>query len=119
MKAGSGSRAVSIAAIIALLSLPVLVTPVDALGLARFSANVTSGPAPLTVQFTDQTVPPDFQGSGYEWTWSFGDGSTSEERSPVHTFTTADTYTASLIVTNGIGPTTGTTATPNLSLIHI
>jgi len=51
--------------------------------VANFTANVTSGPVPLTVQFWDA--------SSYQptaWNWSFGDGTpNSTDRNPVHTYT--------------------------------
>jgi len=49
-----------------------------------------------------------FSGSGegdtsdYEWYWDFGDGETSEEQNPTHTYDTPDTYEVYLIVTDGI-----------------
>lgn len=52
------------------------------------------GPAPLTIQFTD-TSP----GYVYEWAWKFGDGATSTEQSPEHTYHNyPGTYTAELMV---------------------
>jgi PKD repeat protein len=62
---------------------------------ADFAANVTSGPAPLAIQFTDTST-----GGVYYWSWEFGDGATSTERNPIHTFTAAGTYTVSLLVSN-------------------
>ncbi|AAM06600.1 PKD domain-containing protein [Methanosarcina acetivorans] len=54
----------------------------------EFSANVTTGQYPLTVQFADLST-----GSPDEWSWNFGDGSSSIEQNPVHTYTSAGTYT--------------------------
>ena len=66
--------------------------------VADFSANRTSGKAPLSVQFTDlSTNDPD------TWLWQFGDGDTSTEQDPVHTYTTPGTYTVNLTVTNECG----------------
>jgi PGF-pre-PGF domain-containing protein len=58
-----------------------------------FSVNVTAGTFPLSVQFTDE--------SQYieSVEWDFGDGNTSTERNPVHTYTTAGLYTVSLQTT--------------------
>lgn len=61
---------------------------------ALFSASPTSGVDPLTVFFTDQST-----GDNTSWSWSFGDGETSVEQNPTHTYNTADTYTVSLTVT--------------------
>jgi hypothetical protein len=36
------------------------------------------------------------------WTWNFGDGSTSTQQYPVHTYTVAGLYTVSLTVSDGI-----------------
>jgi VWFA-related protein len=63
-----------------------------------FSSSVTSGSAPLTVQFT-----PTVSGaSGSEsYSWDFGDGSTSTDRSPTHVYSTAGEYETALKVTDG------------------
>jgi len=66
--------------------------------VASFTADVRSGTIPLTVQFTDT--------SSYtptSWEWSFGDGSSSTEENPVHTYTTAGSYPVTLTVTNAGG----------------
>ncbi len=65
---------------------------------ASFTANVTSGPAPLAVQFTD-TSP----GSPASWAWTFGDGETSTLQHPVHVYASPGTYTVALTVRNGAG----------------
>ncbi|MFA6363812.1 PKD domain-containing protein [Methanoregula sp.] len=65
---------------------------------ARFTANVTSGPFPLAVQFTDTST--NFPTS---WLWNFGDGGTSTVENPVHTYSSAGTYTVQLTATNGQG----------------
>jgi PKD repeat protein len=64
----------------------------------NFTANITSGKAPLTVQFSDTTAQ-----SVKSWSWDFGDGSSSTEKDPVHVYTTAGTYTVALTGTNGQG----------------
>jgi len=60
---------------------------------AGFSADVTAGPAPLTVRFTDEST-----GDPKSWSWDFGDGGTSAERNPTHTYTLPGTYTVTLTV---------------------
>ena len=70
---------------------------------ANFTANVTSGTAPLTLQFTDTST-----GDPTTWFWDFGDGATSTERHPVHTYTAPGTYTVSLTVTSAGGSNTMT-----------
>jgi len=64
---------------------------------ANFTANQTSGFAPLTVQFNDSSVSYD---GITAWEWDFdGDGSIdSNEQNPTHTYDEAGTYTVSLTV---------------------
>jgi len=59
---------------------------------ANFTINPSSGCVPLTVQFTNQSV-----GAAYSY-WDFGDGNTTVNTNPQHTYTTAGTYTVLLIV---------------------
>lgn len=59
-----------------------------------FDADRTYGNKPLTVRFTDKSY------QATSWLWNFGDGSTSTEQNPVHTFTEEGRYTVSL-TTNG------------------
>jgi len=63
-----------------------------------FKTDVTSGTAPLTVQFTDTTIQ-----SVKTWVWDFGDGSTSTEKSPQHVYTKEGTYTVALTAANAQG----------------
>ena len=64
---------------------------------ANFNANPTSGYAPLAVQFTD------LSSNAVEWSWTFGNGATSTEQSPMHTYSAAGTYTVSLTAGNENG----------------
>ncbi len=68
---------------------------------ADFTGDPNSGEAPLAVQFTDSST-----GNLTSWSWDFGDGNTSAEQSPAHTYVTAGTYTVSLTVTNTEGSDT-------------
>lgn len=70
--------------------------------VANFTANVTSGCAPLTVTFTDQST-----GNPTSWNWEFSNGTLSSVRNPVITFATPGTYSVRLVVQNatGIGQT--------------
>ena len=70
---------------------------------ARFTANVTSGPAPLTVAFTDTST-----GGPTSWAWDFGDGANATDRNTTHTYTTPGTYTANLTVANAAGSSSTT-----------
>jgi PKD repeat protein len=67
------------------------------------SASPTSGFAPLTVQFTGIAEHP--QGDDMTIEWDFGDGTTSDELSPEHTYTEPGSYTATLTATDGDGET--------------
>ena len=62
-------------------------------GTVDFTASPVSGKAPLSVRFT-----PFVEGSVQRYVWSFGDGQTSTERSPEHTYVDAGSYTVILIV---------------------
>jgi len=56
-----------------------------------------SGCVPHTVVFSNTSL------AGMSYLWDFGDGNTSTLASPTHTFTTAGTYTVSLIAYNPNG----------------
>jgi PKD repeat protein len=55
----------------------------------------------LRCTFTDRSGDPD--GEVVRWQWSFGDGATSSERSPSHTYTAAGRYDVRLVVTDDDG----------------
>jgi len=78
---------------------------VRALPIADFSANKTSGVAPLMVKFTDES-----SGGPTSWTWNFGDGAISTNQSPVHEYRAPGVYTVSLTVKNDAGTDTKTRA---------
>ncbi len=76
-----------------------------------FSFDKTSGCAPLTVKFKDQTSTA--SGAIDSWFWVFGDGATSTSANPSHTFQTPGNKTVSLSVRNEFGCTKlKSTATP-------
>ncbi|MEN6341317.1 MAG: PKD domain-containing protein, partial [Methanospirillum sp.] len=68
------------------------------LPVANFSASATNGTAPLFVRFTDTST--NFPSS---WRWDFGDGDTSTERNPTHTYLAAGTYTVNLTASTAVG----------------
>ena len=71
---------------------------------AAFSPTATTtGDAPLTVQFTDTS-----SGNPTSWLWNFGDGATSSQRNPSHTYDRGGVFTVNLVVSNNVGSDTGT-----------
>jgi PKD repeat protein len=66
--------------------------------LPSFTTDVRSGQVPLTVRFTDTSLH-----TPTSWVWSFGDGASSTEENPAHTYTTAGSYTITLTVANAGG----------------
>jgi PKD repeat protein len=72
---------------------------------AAFHADAFSGMPPLTVHFTNDTT-----GNFTSSAWDFGDGATSTETSPTHTYTQPGTFTVNLTV-NGLGGTATSTLT--------
>ena len=64
------------------------------------TANPTSGEVPLTVMFNG-TSSFDPDGNNLTYSWDFGDGNTSTEVSPVHVYSGAGQYTATLTVFDG------------------
>ncbi|MCP1715002.1 PKD repeat protein [Methanocalculus alkaliphilus] len=76
----------------------IVINPVDPLPVANFVANATEGEIPLIIQFTDTST-----GTPDAWDWDFGDGTTSVEQHPIHTYTTAGYYNVTLTVANAAG----------------
>lgn len=72
-------------------------------GVAALSAS-PGGCAPWPVQFTDLTTVP---GSATitSWQWDFGDGNFSSQQNPNHIYTTAGSYSVTLVVTFSNGCT--------------
>jgi PKD repeat protein len=64
---------------------------VTVLAQPLFSASPTSGKTPLTVRFTDQST-----GSPTSWKWTFGDGTYSTEKNPLHTYKKPGKYSVTL-----------------------
>ncbi len=66
--------------------------------VADFSASATvSCDSLFTVTFTDMSV------NASSWTWNFGDGKTSNQRNPTHTYTGYGNYSVTLLVSNSVG----------------
>ena len=77
-----------------------VIVPEQTSPVANFTANVVSGPAPLTVQFTDTSLNnPD------SWLWDFnGDGRIDDQtRNPRYTYQQPGVYTISLSVASRNG----------------
>jgi PKD repeat protein len=70
-----------------------------------FTTDASTGQVPFTVRFTDTST-----GDASSWAWDFGDGGTSTEQNPVHTYVAEGGYTVTLAAT-GPGGTNSTTVT--------
>ncbi len=66
--------------------------------VASFTSNITSGLAPLTVSFTDQST-----NNPTSWEWDFGTGTTSDQQNHTHVYLSEGAYTVTLKVTNENG----------------
>ena len=75
------------------------------LPVASFTGSPTNGVAPLTVTFTDTST-----GSITNWSWSFGDGGTTNlaTNSVLYTYNTAGVYSVAEIVSGPGGSSTNT-----------
>jgi hypothetical protein len=72
---------------------------------ASFTADPTSGSAPLEVAFTDTST-----GSPSAWDWDFGDGSAhSDDQNPTHTFAAGGSFLVTLTATISGDPSVATT----------
>lgn len=81
---------------------------VPAMLFATFSYSLSNGLSVTgsnMVQFADQSTGPNI----VTWLWDFGDGKTSNEQNPVHTYKSVGRYTVTLTVTNGAGVSTSDT----------
>jgi len=70
--------------------------------VAAFTANPSSGVAPLTVQL-DASASSDSTGTITEYNWNFGDGQTATGKQTSHVFQTIGTYTVQLTVKDNQG----------------
>ncbi|MBK8508350.1 MAG: PKD domain-containing protein [Candidatus Competibacteraceae bacterium] len=75
---------------------------------AGFSADKTSGTAPVTINFTDNST-----GNITSRSWNFGDGTTSTAQNPSKTYSSAGIYTVKLTAT---GPGGSATSTKTISV---
>ena len=70
---------------------------------ADFTADQTTITVGESVQFTDEST-----NDPTSWSWKFGDGNTSNQQNLSHTYSSADTYTVELTVSNDKGSDTET-----------
>lgn len=76
---------------------PFLTTPdAGAPVVAEFSAEPDRGIYPLEVRFSDKSA-----GDISSWVWDFGDGNSSGDQHPTHTYTSEGFYTVSLTISDG------------------
>jgi PKD repeat protein len=76
-------------------------SPSIAAPVAAFTSAPASPTAGQAVQFTDAST-----GSVSSWSWNFGDGATSTDRSPRHTYLAAGTFTVTFSASGAGGSTT-------------
>jgi gliding motility-associated-like protein len=86
---------------------------VDPAPVANLVGTPTNGCAvPHTVNFTDLST-----GNPTTWLWNFGDGNTSNQQNPSHTYTAPGTYTVTLTVTSANGCTDVVTFTNYIQVV--
>jgi len=81
--------------------------------VAIASVTPDHGSAPLTVQFSSIDSY-DLDGTISATSWDFGDGSSSTEANPSHTYTSVNVYQATLTVTDNDGATHSNTISVNV-----
>ncbi|SFW70248.1 PKD domain-containing protein [Chitinophaga sancti] len=90
-------------------------TPIPA-----FTSNTQgSCKAPLTVNFTNGTTINTTGNPGITYLWDFGDGSTSTDLNPIHTYTAEGNYTVTLTATSADGCSKTLTQTEYIKIAAI
>lgn len=92
------------AALLPALLITGCIPPVNTLPTAAFRVDVREGLPPLVVRFTDESEP--YQSPILAWRWDFGDGNTSTDENPQHTFLQPGKYTIRLTVISADGENT-------------
>jgi PKD repeat protein len=69
-------------------------------------ADFTASTSGLQASFTDTSS--DSAGTITSWSWAFGDGASSTDRHPVHTYAAGGSYTVTLAVADDLGMSAGT-----------
>jgi PKD repeat protein len=72
--------------------------------VAQFDAYYAFSTVPTKVMFVDSST----GSTPMTWEWDFGDGTTSGEQNPTHTYVRRGTYTVSLTAKNAYGTSTAT-----------
>lgn len=85
-------------ALLAVCCEPEVSEPMGIAPVAAFTALPTSTGVGQSIQFTDQST-----NNPSSWHWDFGDGNTSTQQNPLHTYTMAGVYTVELTATNSFG----------------
>jgi len=83
-----------------ILSVTVKKSTAAVTGVCEFAGSPTSGSKPLTVRFYDRST-----GSPKSWSWTFGDGTTSTAKNPVHKYTRTGKFSVKLTVKYANGAT--------------
>lgn len=81
--------------------------------LAEFGFSPAAPRVGQTVNFNDRSSDPD--GQLRSWLWDFGDGQSSTEQNPSHSYAAPGTYRVSLLVTNDANLSTAATQTLTVS----
>ncbi|MER7757261.1 collagenase [Kitasatospora sp. NPDC097643] len=68
-----------------------------------------------TVSLTDKSVETGTTDRITGWHWTFGDGTSSDQQNPTHTYAAAGTYTVALTVTDSAGRTASTPASATVT----
>jgi len=80
--------------------------------LARFGTNEVEGQAPFLVQFSNRSSDAD------TFHWDFGDGTTSTEKTPFHTYTEVGAFIVTLTATKGAAtPANTSVSTETISVL--
>lgn len=77
----------------------IIVDDITSAPTAAFSSDVTSGCAPLTVVFDDNSV----DATSWSWTFDGGTPASSTEQNPTVLYSTPGTYAVTLVATNMLG----------------
>lgn len=76
---------------------------------ASFNYSPTSPKVDEIIQFSDNSTDPD--GSITDWTWRFGDGTSSDKQNPAHSYAAPGVYKVKLTVKDDGAPTKADTVT--------